>query len=70
VILSLTQLYRYTPEIFLWSKSWVKLYPFQWLTFSLSHVRWLFLSYSSEGGPVGIFKCGSRKEKYLGSVTI
>ena len=22
------------------------------------------------GGPVGIFKCGSRKEKYLGSVTI
>jgi hypothetical protein len=28
------------------------------------------LSNSSEGGPVGIFKCGSRKEKYLGSVTI
>jgi hypothetical protein len=26
------------------------------------------LSNSSEGGPVGIFKCGSRKEKYLGSV--
>ena len=25
---------------------------------------------SSEGGPVFIFKCGSRKEKYLGSVTI
>ena len=25
---------------------------------------------SSEGGPVGIFKCGSQKEKYLGSVTI
>jgi hypothetical protein len=23
-----------------------------------------------EGDPVGIFKCGSRKEKYLGSVTI
>ena len=22
------------------------------------------------GGPVGLFKCGSRKEKYLGSVTI
>jgi hypothetical protein len=30
----------------------------------------IFLSNSSEGGPVGIFKCGSRKEKYLGSVTI
>ena len=28
------------------------------------------LSNLSEGGPVGIFKCGSRKEKYLGSVTI
>ena len=41
------------------------LYPFQWLKFSLSHVRWLFLSSSSERGPVGIFKCGSRKEKYL-----
>jgi hypothetical protein len=27
------------------------------------------LSNSSEGGPVFIFKCGSRKEKYLGSVT-
>jgi hypothetical protein len=26
--------------------------------------------FSSEGGPVGIFKCGSRKEKYLWSVTI
>jgi hypothetical protein len=25
---------------------------------------------SSEGVPVGIFKCGSRKEEYLGSVTI
>jgi hypothetical protein len=37
---------------------------------SLSHFRWLFLSNSSEGDPVGIFKCGSRKEKYLGSVTI
>jgi hypothetical protein len=24
----------------------------------------------SERGPVDIFKCGSRKEKYLGSVTI
>jgi hypothetical protein len=42
------------------------LYPFQWLKFSLSHARWLFLSNSSEGGPVDIFKCGSRKEKYLG----
>jgi hypothetical protein len=28
------------------------------------------LSNSSEGGPVLIFKCGSRKEKYLASVTI
>jgi hypothetical protein len=28
------------------------------------------LSNSSEGGLVFIFKCGSRKEKYLGSVTI
>jgi hypothetical protein len=33
-------------------------------------VRWLFLSNLSEGGQVCIFKCGSRKEKYLGSVTI
>jgi hypothetical protein len=41
-----------------------------YLTFSLRHVRWLFLSNSSERAPVGIFKCGSRKEKYLGSVTI
>jgi hypothetical protein len=24
-------------------------------------VRWIFMSNSSEGGPVGIFKCGSRK---------
>jgi hypothetical protein len=46
------------------------LYPFQWLKFSPSHVRCLFLSNSSEGGPVGIFKCGIPKEKYLGSVTI
>jgi hypothetical protein len=28
------------------------------------------LSNLSEGAPVGIFKYGSRKEKYLGSVTI
>ena len=41
-----------------------------WLKFLISHVRWLFLSNFSEGGPVGIFKCGSRKEKYLGSVAI
>jgi hypothetical protein len=33
----------------------------------ISHVRWLFLSNLSEGGQVCIFKCGSRKEKYLGS---
>jgi hypothetical protein len=32
--------------------------------------RCLFLPNSSEGGRVGIFNCGSRKEKYLGSVTI
>ena len=46
------------------------LYPFHRLQFLISHVRWLFLSNLSEGGPVDIFKCGSRKEKYLGSVTI
>jgi hypothetical protein len=46
------------------------LYPFQWLKSRPSHVRWIFLFNSSEEGPVGIFKCGSRKEKYLGSVTI
>jgi hypothetical protein len=28
------------------------------------------LTILSEGGPVDIFKCGSRKEKYLESVTI
>ena len=46
------------------------LYPFQWLKSRPNDVRWIFLSNSSEGSPVGIFKCGSRKEKYLGSVTI
>jgi hypothetical protein len=46
------------------------LYPFHRLQFLISHVRWLFLSNLSEGGPVDIFKCSSRKEKYLGSVTI
>jgi hypothetical protein len=46
------------------------LYPFQWIENKTSYVRSIFLSDSSEGGPVGIFKCGSRKEKYLGSVTI
>jgi hypothetical protein len=40
------------------------------LKFLISHIRWLLLSNLSEGGPVDIFKCGSRKEKYLGSVTI
>jgi hypothetical protein len=40
------------------------LYPFQWLKSRPCDVRWIFLSNSSEGGPVGIFKCGSRKEKY------
>jgi hypothetical protein len=95
VILSLTQLYRYTPEIFLFSTVTFKytywhlifkapffyflnqfrpdrkwLYPFQWHKSRKCDVRWIFLSNSSEGGPVDIFKCGSRKEKYLGSVTI
>ena len=46
------------------------LYPFQWLKSRSGDVRWIFLSNTSEGGPVCIFKCGSRKEKYLGSVTI
>jgi hypothetical protein len=46
------------------------LYPFQWLKSRWSDVRWILLSNSSKGGPVGIFKCGSRKEKYLGSLTI
>ena len=46
------------------------LYPFHRLQFLISHVRWLFLSNLSEGGPVDIFKCSSRKEKYHGSVTI
>jgi hypothetical protein len=42
------------------------LYPFQWLKNRKCNFRWIFLSNSSEGGPVFIFKCGSRKEKYLG----
>jgi hypothetical protein len=42
----------------------------QWLKNRRSDVRWIFLSNSSEGGPACIFKCGSRKEKYLGSVTL
>jgi hypothetical protein len=46
------------------------LYPFHWLKFLISHIRWLFLSNLSERGPVDIFKCGSRNQKYLGSVTI
>jgi hypothetical protein len=40
-----------------------------WLIFK-RRFRRIDLSNSSEGAPVGIFKCGSRKEKYLGSVTI
>jgi hypothetical protein len=39
-------------------------------TYFYNLVRWLFLSNSSEGGPVGILQCGSRKEKYRGSITI
>ena len=46
------------------------LYPFQWLKSRPSDVRWIFLSNSSERDPVGIFKCVSLYEKYLGSVTI
>ena len=46
------------------------LYPFQWLKSRKCDVRWIFLSNSSEGGSVGIFKYGSRKEIYLGGVTI
>jgi hypothetical protein len=59
---------KYMPPPLPYSK--VNIYPFPWLKCLISHVRWLFLSNLSEGGPVGIFKCGSRKEKYLGSVTI
>jgi hypothetical protein len=46
------------------------LYPFQWLKNRKCDFRWIFLSNSSKGCPVFKFKCGSRKEKYLGSVTI
>jgi hypothetical protein len=46
------------------------LYPFQWLKNRKCDFRWIFFSNSSEGGPVFIFKCVSRKEKYLGSVMI
>jgi hypothetical protein len=36
------------------------LYPFHWLKFSISHIRWPFLSNLSEGGGGGvdIFKWG------------
>jgi hypothetical protein len=47
------------------NRNW--LYPFHWLKFLISHIHWLFLSNLSEGDPVDIFKCGSQKEKYLGS---
>jgi hypothetical protein len=77
VILSLTQLYLYTPEIFLFSTAtlWkIQRKPEVAVSVSMTEkswdVRWIFLSNSSEGGPIGIFKCGSRKQKYLGSVTI
>ena len=33
-------------------------------------VRWVFLSSSSEGGPIGVFECGSRGQRCLGSVTM
>jgi hypothetical protein len=72
VILSLTQLYRYTPEIFLFSTATFK------YTYRARFNDWkvdeaTFAKYSCPirlRGPVGIFKCGSRKEKYLGSETI
>ena len=41
------------------------LYPFHWLKILISYIRWLFLSNLSDGGAIDIFKCGSRKEKYL-----
>ena len=44
-------------------------YPFQWLKSRPCYVRRIFLSNSSEGGPAPKFKCGSRKEKHLGSAT-
>ena len=132
VILLLTQLYHYTPEISLFSTvtfkypyrgplrrigqeysakvafknqmsviwSWTYFYNLHWnnylyfkgllyiweemIMMALVHMaglenseciwksdfRLIFLSNSSEGGLVFIFKCGSRKGKYLGSVTI
>jgi hypothetical protein len=42
------------------------LYPFHWLKNRKCDFHWIFPSNSSEGGLVFIFKCGSRKEKYLG----
>jgi hypothetical protein len=41
------------------------LYPFHWLKNRKCDFHWIFPSNSSEGGLVFIFKCGSRKEKYL-----
>jgi hypothetical protein len=41
------------------------LYPFQCLKSRRSDIRWIFLSNSSEGDPVGTFKCGSRNVSNL-----
>jgi hypothetical protein len=34
----------------------------EWLKSRPSDVRWIFMSNLSDGDPVGIFKCDSRKE--------
>ena len=66
VILSLTQLYRYTPEIFLFSTATFK-YKHQAPLRRIGHLNINTrppsdeLDNSSEGGPVFIFKCGSRQ---------
>jgi hypothetical protein len=41
------------------------LYPFQWLKNRKCDFRWIFLSNSSEGAPVFIFKCGIEYDKKL-----
>ena len=62
---------RYVCHLLFLASGWVSAlfpfptYPFQWLKSRPCNIRWIFLSNSSEWGPVGIFKCGSRKEKYL-----
>jgi hypothetical protein len=83
VILSLTQLHLYTPEIFLFSTATFKFTyrapPQTNWTRIVSERGLLKISVNKTDtttfkyldlSPVGKFKCGSRKEKYLGSVTI